>query len=352
MQAVIEEHGRLLVAGDPGPLTSDLLDRVLVDTLGCAILTAVQECLPDAKDGDLMVDVHIDDFRGFRVIISETSLGGLGLLESLHRDYVLDPTQFWDAVARACSPTEAEDVDDAMRRIVDDLVDPDSLFAPAVNEFRAAEGIGASDVALQHLIETWTEKEGPPSHLLVSTIAARLLRPGSKPAIDQVVARLASAWVIEEERLGVELDARAVAFHANQGTFGFSVAPLTADTTFSMLWLRGPSARSQRLEHWHPYRRDVTVERLIIDHALRDETAEVDVTKPEWLSHYIEAVEDGGRVVLTAPYSERATISEALRAATVTAVERNGLRVYTRVTEITARNGRVRAHVSLAEELQ
>lgn len=352
VRSVIEEHGLLFVTDDLATKTSDLLDRVLVDTLGCAVLTAVQECVPDAQDADLMVDVEIHDDRSFRVVISETSIGGLGLLESLHRDYALNPGRFWDAVARACSPTEAEDVDDAMRRLVDDLTDPNSIFAPSVNAFRAAEGIGAMDVALQHLHDAWTENDGPPSHLLVSTFAARLLRPGSKPAIDQVVAKLSRAWVTEEERLGVEFDARAVAFHASEGRFGFPIAPLTADMAFSMLWLRGPSARSQLLEHWHPYRRDVVVERLIFDRALRDSTVEVDVTDPDWLARYVESIERGGRVVLTAPYTERATIAGALRDATVTAVERNGLRVYGRVTAINQRHGLVRANLSLAEELQ
>ncbi|UQX87634.1 DEAD/DEAH box helicase [Jatrophihabitans telluris] len=350
--SVIEEHGLLCATDDLSAQTSDLLDRALADTLGCAVLTAVQECSPDAQDADLMVDIQIDDDRRFRVIISETSIGGLGLLESLHRDYALNPSHFWDAVARACSPTEAEDVDDSMSRLVNDLVDPNSLFAPAVRDFRSAEGIRAMDAALQTLLQTWTEHDGPPSHLLVSTFAARMLRPGSKPTIDQVVANLAHAWVTEETRLGVELDARAVVFHASQGKFGFSILPLTGDMAFSMLWLRGPSARSQRLEHWHPYRSDVVVERRIFDRALRDGAEQVDVTDPRWLSRYVEAVERKGRVVLTAPYPKRTTMAGALRDATVTPVERNGLRVYARVTAINWRYGLVRVHLSLAEDLQ
>lgn len=359
IRSVIEEHGRLLVTDDPRSLTVDLLDRVLPDTLGCAVLTAVQECIADAQDQDLIVDIELaanchaeSGDRTFRIIVSETSIGGLGLLEALHRDYLLDPRRFWDSVGRACTPTEAEDVDTAMQRLVADLVDPTSVFAPSVKAFRDADGIDSMDTALKDLIRIWTENDGPPPHLLVSTFAARLLRPGSKPAIDRIVASLADAWGREESRLGVEIDARTIAFQAHRGRLGFELAPLTPDMAFSMLWMRGAQARSQRLQHWHPYRQNVVVERTILDRALSTGLVDVDVAAPAWHDDYVAAIERDGRVSLSAPYSRRVKVSEALREVAVTPVERAGLRVYGRVTAVQQRNGIVRADVSLAEELQ
>lgn len=359
IRSVIEEHGRLLVTEDPGALTTDLLDRVLLDTLGYAVLTAVQECVPDAQDSDLTVDIEFDadgvaksGDRSFKIIVSETAIGGLGLLEALHRDYALDPRQFWDSVGRACAPTEAEDVDLAMQRLVADLVDPASIFTPGVEAFRDAEGIDAMDTALKDLIRIWTERDGPPSHLLVSTFAARLLRPGSGPAIDRVIASLAGAWVREESRLGVEIDARTLAFQADRGRLGFDLAPLTPDMAFSMLWLRGAQARSQRLQHWHPYRQNVVVERTIFDRALNTGLVDIDVTRPFWQEQYVAVIERDGRVSLSAPYSQRVSVSDALREVAATPVERAGLRVYGRVTAMQQRNGTVRAQISLAEELQ
>jgi ATP-dependent Lhr-like helicase len=353
VRAVLEEHGRLLVADDLQNQTADLLERVFLDTLANAILAAAEEALPDAQEADLTVDVEFDSkSREYTVIVSETSIGGLGLIETLHRDYALDPRKFWDAVGRACAATDAEEVDQAMQDVVGRLLDPASPIAQSVAQFRGAAGITQMDNALSSLLTTWTETDGPPGHLLVSTFAARMLRPGSTPAIDRVVADLAASWRHQEERLGVEIDARTLVFHAYRGDLGFGLSPLSSDAAFSMLWLRGPQARVQRLEHWHPYRHDVVVERLILESVVWDRTSIVDVTQAGWLGDFVQAIETDGRVMLSAPYSHRATLAESIRQATVTAAENNGLRVYARVTGIHQRHGTLHASLALAEDLQ
>jgi ATP-dependent helicase Lhr and Lhr-like helicase len=353
VRAVLEGHGQLLITPDLHSRTGDLLDRVFLDTLANAILTAAEETLPDAQEADLAVDVELDPAtRNYTLIVSETSIGGLGLIEALHRDYTQDPRKFWDAVGRACAPTEAEDVDQAMQDVLADLLDPAHPLAQSVATFRNATGITQMDSALDDLLTIWTESDGPPGHLLVSTFAARLLRPGSTPTIDHLVGDLAMAWTQQEARLGVEIDARTLVFHAAQGDLGFTLAPLTSDAAFSLLWLRGPQARVQRLEHWHPYLDNVVIERLILEGVIRDRTTTVDVTQSDWLEDYVKAIENDGRVVLTAPYPQRASLAESIRQATVTAAERNGLLVYGRVTGICQRHGTLQASLSLAEELQ
>jgi hypothetical protein len=353
VRSVIEQHGRVLVAENAMAVAPDLLDRVFRDTLANAVLTAIEEGLPDAQEEDLAVDVEFRQAdRAFRIIVSETSIGGLGLIEKLHRDYVLDPRRFWDAVGRAIGPTDAEDVDAAMLALVADIRRPDSGLAKAVHAFRSANGVAEMDEALGRLLATWEETEGPPTHLLVSTLAARLLRPGSTSAIDRIVAELADAWTREEARLGIEIDARTLAYHASQGHLGVDTSPLNVDSAFSLLWLRGPQARGQRLEHWQPYRRDMVSDRRILEHAVGQSATVVDVARPAWVEEYTNAVGRNGTVVLRAPYAARHYLAEAIRAVTATPIERDGLRTYGRVTGIRQRHGYVSAQVSLAEEMQ
>lgn len=353
VRAVIEKHGRLLVAEDPASATGSLLDRVFADTLGAALLTAVQECVPDAQENDLAVDIELDaSTRRFKIFLTETSIGGLGLLEALYRDYTLDPRIFWDAVGRACSATEAEEVDGAMQAMLADLVSADSDYRGAVTAFREASDVAEMDVALNALVEKWTEFDGPPPHLLVSTFAARLLRPGSKKAIDELIWKLTETWVALEERLGVEIDARTLIHLASAGRLPFALGALTPDMAFSMLWLRGAAARAQRLEHWHPFRDDVLVDRLAVCRSLSHGLAVVNVTKSDWRDEYVVAVERDGRATLEAPYRQRESISGALRTVAVTPIDRNGLRVYGRVAALTQTHGFIRAVISLAEELQ
>ncbi|WP_045820825.1 protein DpdJ [Williamsia herbipolensis] len=353
VRAVIEEHGNLLGTNNLQADTTDLLDRVFLDTLANAVLAAVSESLADANEGDLACDVEFDEeTRDYRILLSETAIGGLGLLESLHREYGEDPRRFWDAVARACSPTDAENVDESMRHALAELVTTGTAFSKCVADFRRAEGIAAMDSALEKLRGIWTESDGPPDHLLVSTFAARFMRPGSSTTIDRVVSDLVTAWVDSETRLGVEIDARTIAYHASQGNLGFDLKSLSVDSAFSMLWLRGAQARSQRLDHWHPYRENVIVERLVLDEAVHDGAVKIDVTEPGWIDAYTQAMGADARVLLTAPYTHRADLARALRAATAKPIERGGLRVFGRVRAISQRRGSMTAILSLAEELQ
>lgn len=353
VRAVLDDHGRLLVEPDPHARTADLLHRVFLDTLANAILAAAEEALPDAEESDLAVDVEFDTGTfEYTLIVSETSLGGLGLVEALHRDYAEDPRRFWDSVGRASAPTDAEEVDKAMQEVLIRLRDPASPITQSVAKFRRATGVSEMDSALEGLLTAWAESDGRPGHLLVSTFAARLLRPGSTPAIDHLLAELAEVWTQRESQLGVEIDARTLVFHAAEGDLGFSVAPLTADAVSSLLWLRGPLARAPRLQHWHPYRDDVVVERLILEGVVAERPPAVDVTQPNWLQEYVEALETDGRVVLTAPYQHRAILAEGMRRAMVTAAERNGLRVFGRVTGIRQKRGILEASLSLSEAPQ
>lgn len=353
VRTVVEEHARLLVDPDIASATKGLLERIFLDTLANAMLTAAEEALPDANEGDLAVDVERAQGNGtFRILVSETAIGGLGLVEKLHRDYALDPRRFWDAVGRATGPAEAEAVHDAMERILAELQEPDRPVARAVQRFRAAGDISTMDTALSELLTAWTELDGPPSHLLVSTFATRLLRPGTRPAIDRVVADLAQAWVSQERRLGIEIDSRTLTYHASQGHLGFDISPLSSDAAFSLLWLRGAQARRQRLEHWHPFRSNVVVERLAVERVVRQPISVVDVMESSWVVKYAAVVEDTGKVLLRAPFAARDVLASALRQATVTPIERRELRTYARVASVRHQQGFLWAELSLAEELQ
>ena len=170
--------------------------------------------------------------------------------------------------------------------------------------------------------------------------------------IDRVVADLAHAWVSEENRLGIEIDARTLTYHASRGNLGFDISPLSTDAAFSLLWLRGAKARIERLEHWHPYRSDIVVERQALEHAVRQIETVVDVTQTNWVAEYSKKIEEGGLVVLSAPYESRDRLASGIREVTVTPIDRNGLRTYARVTGVRHRHGTVLADLSVAEELQ
>lgn len=354
VRAVVEGHASLLAADDLGPATGDLRRRAFADTLASAVLDAAFETVPDAQESDLVADVVFDDGDAdrFRVIVSETSVGGLGVMEALSRAYAVDPRRFWEAVGRAVGTSDAEETDRTLRIVLRQLDDPSSQFSRTVANFRAATDSESLDGAFARVREGWTTFDGPPTHLALSTFSARLLRPGARPQIDRRVSWLVAKWLEVEEEAGVEIDARTFAFFAATGALGESIAPLNLDAAFSMLWSRGHDARNQRLQYWQPFRDDVLIERLVLDDVVRDRAVAVDITRSNWMNQYLAALSADGRVRLTAPDSAKADIATAIRTCLATPVERSGMRVYPRLEGVDRRSGLWHARMAFAEDLQ
>ncbi|GAW49256.1 DEAD/DEAH box helicase domain protein [Nocardioides sp. PD653] len=354
VRAAIEGHASLLTNSDLAQETGDLWRRAFADTLAAALLDATFETVPDAQESDLVADVVFDsNNRGrFRVIVSETSVGGLGVMEALSRSYAVDPRRFWEAVGRAVGSSDAEETDRSMRIALGELDDSSSQFATAVGEFRAATDSGSLDIAFSELRDAWIQFDGPPTHLALSTFAARLLRPGARPQIDRRVSWLATRWLDVEAEINIEIDARTLAYFGTSGALGEPIAPLNLDSAFSMLWPRGYEARNQRLQYWQPFRDDVLIERLVLDDVVRDRAVAIDVTGGDWIQKYKTALSADGRVRLTAPDAARAGLAVAIRTCLATPIERSGLRVYPRLEGVDRRFGLWNARMAFVEELQ
>ena len=352
--SVLKGHSSILSTSDVTASTIDLRRRTFADTLAAALLGATFESIPDAQESDLVADVVFDreDSDSFRVILSETSVGGLGVMEALSRAYAVDPRRFWAAVGRAAGRSDAEETDRSIRLVLSELEDGNSSISNAVSGFRAANDAASLDLALSEVREAWTRLDGPPTHLALSTFATRLLRPGGRPQIDRRVSWLARRWLEVEQSAGIEVDARTLAYFGASGMLGEEIAPLNLDSAFSMLWARGYDARNQQLQHWQPYRDDVLIDRLILDELVEDRAVEIDVMDEDWLPKYSAALTSDGRVRLVAPDPARDALAAAIRTCLATPVERLGLRVYPRLEAVDRRSGFWSARMSFAEELQ
>ncbi|WP_307429694.1 protein DpdJ [Pseudarthrobacter defluvii] len=350
---VLDEHARLLADSDVALVTEDLLTRSVLDTFASALLAAVRQRVPGAEDSDLVVDVVLDEAQDeFRIIVSETELGGLGLLEEFQRDYASDPRRFWEVVANVCGPSEYEAVDASMRWAVNELARQDSRLAGAVSRYRAASSSAELDDAIDEIRAVLDENDGPPSHLLMSTIATRMLRPGSSRAADTATAFLASRWRELESELGVELDARLVAFHGASGSLGQSIKPLNADSAFATLWQRGSVARNVALDDWQPFATNRLRERLVLSTIVADESLIVDVSSDDWETLYLAAISRDGVVRLSVTVSQREKLSDALRTVMAIPVDVGALRVYGQLRKVDRQGRNLIAYIALVEGSQ
>lgn len=354
--AALERHVQVLTSLDIVASTLDLAERAYADTLAAAVRHAVLRVVPDAQDNDLVVDVTGADNPGrVRIILSETAIGGLGLIEQLRVTYTRDPRRFWSLVAAAVGPSDYEDVDRSVRRLLTDAVaDQDGAIASAMSNVRTASGVLDADRALRELLQLWTQLDGPPRHLAVAALSARFLRPGATAATDRDAVRLLVAWDRMEERIGAELDSRVVAYAAALGALPGDGEPiaLTADQVFSLLWPRGHQARNQQLHHWQPYRTDVLLDRRLVESVVECPVPAIDVMRADWTDHYRDALSVHESVELQAPGDRRDVLAAAVRRVGAIPVDRDALRIYGRLGRLAHHGRTLSARVTVSEAYQ
>jgi len=355
----LDRAGQLLVAPDIADRTADLAQRAYHDTLAAAILAAALRACPDAQDDDLVVDVLPADGSGgpATVWLTETSIGGLGIVEYLIRYYADDPRRFWTLVSAAQQPNEYEHTDVSLSRLLRHVVleAPHGAAAAAMAELRRGRSAADADRALGSLRSAWAELDGPPRHSAVASLATRVMRPGSSAETDAMTLALISEWAALEQRLGFEVDARVIAYAVGSGEMKVgSGQPLSADQAFSMLWPRGTQARNHHLEYYRPYAdagRPV-LDRLLLEAAHDEHRPRIQVTSPGWEQRYQEEIASAGAVDLVCPAADRRSLSSALARVPALPIDRGFLRVYGDVTSVVRHGTEFRVRAELQEASQ
>ncbi|MER5418955.1 protein DpdJ [Streptosporangium roseum] len=355
----LNRAGELLFSSSVVSRTAPLAQRAYRDTFAAALLAAALKACPDAQESDLIVDVvpglgpHSPD----TIWLTETSIGGLGLIEQMIHFYSADPRRFWSLVAGALRPNEFEYTDSTVTRLLRDIVvdRANGPIAMAVARIRHATSARNADHALRQLLNAWSELDGPPRHSAVATLSTRLLRPGSNQETDSTCLRLLEAWAALEERLGFEIDARVVAYAAGSGKLGAGQIRVKADQAFSMLWPRGAQSRNQHLEHYQPYvdfERPIFLDRMLISIAHNEQLPHIDVTQSGWERLYQHSLSESGVADLACPVTARSKLSAAIAHVPALHIDRGFLRVYGELISVVREGSKFIARVELREAEQ
>ncbi|MYS94808.1 MULTISPECIES: protein DpdJ [Streptomyces] len=353
----LDRAGQLLVASDVAIRSADLARRAYTDTVAAAILAAVLRACPDAQDGDLIADVvsAAKDGDPSVVWLSETSIGGLGVIEQLSRYYAEDPRRFWRLVETALTPNDYEYVDTTVTRLLRHVTaEPTGVAARAMAVLRAHTSAAGSSQALTDLRNAWSRLDGPPRHSAVAALSTRLLRPGSSPTTDASALALIEGWQALERRLGVEVDARVIAYAVGSGRLPTGPGPrLSADQAFSLLWPRGRDARTHHLQHYQPYLdRPPVLDRLLAAAAHDEQLPRIDVTEEGWEQRYQTAIAQHAAVELTADTNAATALSDAIARVPALTVDRDVLRLYGEMQGMSRDGQQWRVRVDIREATQ
>ncbi|HKR14512.1 MAG TPA: hypothetical protein VJT15_20770, partial [Pyrinomonadaceae bacterium] len=306
-------------------------DRLKV-TLGHALLEACLQLCPHFNSGDLILDIHAGPrslespqkpTNQGEIWITESTLGGGGVIEEILRSYASDPRGFFQLAETALEPSDFEIVDSEITRLLE-LTRVDTSVIAAINEFRMAYGNDKTRDASQRLRKALSNAGVLCTHAVMTALNARILRPGSNSATDEFLYRLISHWREEEERLGIEIDARVYAYVLAEKDKTLDAAfrdyglPAGAgvnwrfNTVYGLLWPRGNSVQARALSSYNPFANHPDSDRELLLDILRTAEDRVILEEQDWREQVTRRLEQKGVVSLFAKAENLSNLKLAL----------------------------------------
>ena len=351
-----------------------LLRRRFVGTVGAAALEAICDLCPEIDASSLVVDTDpgprapVDLYESHdgsaEVWISETSPGGSGAMEDFLSSYSEDPRRFYSLLGAQLEPNEYSHTDYQLRRLLRTIAgsDRDEDICEIVNAVRGAQSAAATDQAMSRLRMDLVARGFVLYHAFIAAVATRLIRPGSNAASDAFLHRVAQEWKLEEQRLGVELDGRSIAYHWSRKddidqvltSAGIPLPDLAQrlawrfNAIYGLLWRRGREVRRIGLEPYNPFADLAAAERLLVSAYLPPAPDPVAVDDPNWREVALARLAASGITTLTAQSHQRSALADALQFFAVNPVESEYLSVYARV----AAYRQVQDHVEVDLEVE
>lgn len=345
-------------------------------TVGAAAFSAILSLCPEIDGDALVVDIDAgpreeDDVfagePGAEVWISELAPGGNGHIEEALRQYAENPRRFFNLMTAALRDGDFSLSDFQLRRYLETVVenDTDGGVSLAAQAFRSAYGADESYRAFSALRQSLAEEGFATFHAFIVALANRVLRPGSSSESDAFFLGAIRQWDAQEQRLGVELDARVIAYRlARRGDIDAALAFAGIDAPtinpdqwrfgviYGLLWPRGAQIRQSGLRLYSPFVDLPLPEPLLLRTYLEEGLYAIDVDEAGWKERCLERLADFGSVTLSCPMASSLRLAEALSFIATNPVQANYLSVFARVQAVRRMADSLQVDLDVAEALQ
>lgn len=343
---------RGLSAGPTDEAFAAWLQARLTDTIGEAVAVACSYLAPAFAGTDVLVLDILDpaDGSGVRpadVWITESILGGAGVLDAIGRGFSADPAAFSRALDAAVAPSELEIVAGNLDRVLD-LLAGDTAIRDAAAAVRSRDDHAGREDARRALYGLLSERGIGVDHSLSVALNQRLLRRGSSNETDALLLELRRHWQAVEERLEIAVDLRTYAYLAaidpsfrdrlrDMVTAIAGHAPTTAEIVgvlSGVLWPAPAEVRGRSLDSHSPFREsgraDPALARLMLEGG--DEAISVD--EGGWERRLSDALARDGAAQLVADRDETGMLSSALSRVLATPIDVGYLQLYPSVDRV------------------
>lgn len=345
-------------------------------TVGSAAFSAILSLCPEIDGDGLVVDIDAgprepDDVlagqASAEIWISELSPGGNGQIEEALRQYAEDPRRFFSLMTAALRDNDFALSDHQISRFVETVAetDQDGDVALATEAFREAYGADESHARFATLRQRLADAGFVTFHAFMVALANRILRPGTSTQSDSFFLSAIRLWDAEETRLGVELDARVVAFRLARRDdidIALSFAGIDAPTihpdqwrfsvVYGLLWPRGAQIRQAGLRLDSIFADLPLPDPLLLRSYLEQSMDAIDVRDPDWQERCLERLAALGAVTLLCPMVQVGTLADALSFLATNPVQTDYLSVFARVQAVRRVGDQYQIDVDVAEALQ
>jgi hypothetical protein len=340
-------------------------------TLGAALVEACAQSYPEATASDLLIDIDpgvriggegtVSQGYG-EIWITESTMGGGGVLEEVSRRYAEDPRRFLRFVESALGPSEHELVDAELTRTIT-IAQTDIKLSACLENVRAASQYDELTSAVNGLKSALTERGILVSHSVMVSLNARILRPGSNQETDALLRSLINWRREEEERLGIELDSRVFAYLASEQTeLADALVHIDPEISndrvfrfhalYGLLWPRGIIVRSNALSSYNPYAALPPTERLLVLDRLTGATPSVHLGSKGWRDEVNASLRSHGIVRLFAELNDRNLLRDSLLSLSAEPLEIDALLLYPQIEGVVRGTSGFQVALHLPEAIQ
>ena len=345
-------------------------------TVGAAAVNAITSLCPQIDGESLVLDVTAgprepDDVlagvANAEIWISEMAPGGNGQIEEAQHQYVEDPRRFFSLMTAALRDNDFSLSDFQLSRFLSAVVegDSDDPLPAATRAFRHASGTEESHATFTALRHTLAEEGFVTFHAFLVALANRILRPGSSIDSDAFFLDAIRMWNAEEARLGVELDARVLAYRLARSDdidAALALAGIDAPTVnpdqwrfgviYGLLWPRGAHIRQSGLRPYSPFVDLPVPDPLLLRTYLAEDAALIDLEADGWQDLCLERLAEVGAATLVCPMAAASLLADALSFLATNPVQTVYLSVFARVQAVRRVENVFHVDLDVAEALQ
>jgi len=345
-------------------------------TTAAAALNAILSLCPEVDADGLVVDIdagprEADDVFADEPVaeiwISETAPGGNGQIEEALRQYAEDPRRFYNLMTASLRDNDFALSDYQLQRFLSLVAeeDPHGDLAMATDGMRGAYGASESHHSFSVLRERLAAEGFVTFHAFMVALANRVIRPGSTRESDTFFLGAIRRWSAEEERLGVELDARVVAYRLSRRDdidnalrfAGIDTPTVNPDqwrfgVIYGLLWPRGAQIRQAGLQIHSQFADLPAPEPLLVMSFLAQENALIDVEDDQWQAECLSRLADTGSATLVCSMNQAGRLAEAFNFLATNPVQTGYLSVFARVQAIRRSGSAYLVDVDIAEAVQ